>query len=89
MAPIEDHVYMKLCAELASCLSISLASARRKVELVVAREGIKDLTAKKTVAERLLNEARSSQTLEGISASTQLDHLLTALAEEENFMTED
>ena len=82
-------MYMKLCAQLASCLSISLASARRKVELAVAREGVKDLTAKKTIAERLLNEARSRQELEGISSSAHLDHLLTALAEEENFMTED
>ncbi len=89
MAPIEDHGYMKLCAELASCLSISLASARRQVELAIAREGVKDLKAKKTIAERLLNEARSRQESEGISSPTQLDHLLTALAEEENFMTED
>ena len=89
MAPIEDHAYMKLCADLASCLSISLASARRQVELTVAREGVKDLTSKKTIAERLLDDARSRQESEGISSSTQLDHLLTALAEEENFMIED
>ena len=64
MAPIEDHVYMKLCADLASCLSISLASARRQVELTVAREGTKDLTSKKIIAERLgpnlCNEAKSA-----------------------------
>ena len=89
MAPIEDHVYMKLCADLASCLSISLASARRQVELTIAREGVKDLTSKKTIAERLLNEARSRQESEGISSSKHLDYLLTALSEEENFMIED
>ena len=80
---------MKLCAELASCLSISLASARRQVELVVAREGVKDLTAKNSIAQRLLNDARSRQEADQISSSTHLDHLLTALAEEENFMIED
>ena len=87
MARIEDHVYMRLCSELASCLSISLAAARRKVELVVAREGVKDLNAKKTIAERLLND--SKQKLKDSSVPNQLDQLLTALAEEENFMTED
>jgi len=87
MAPIEDHVYMKLCSELASCLSISLASARRKVELVVAREGVKDLNDKKTIAESLLNEAR--QKMKDNSTPNQLDQLLTVLPEEENFMTED
>ena len=87
MARIEDHVYMRLCSELASCLSISLAAARRKVELVVAREGVKDLKSKKDIAERLLNDARKEQ--KDSSAANHLDQLLTALAEEENFMTED
>ena len=80
---------MKLCAELASRLSISLASARRKVELVAAKDGVKDLNARKLIAERLLKEERISKKSQGISASAQLDELLEALAEEENFMVED
>lgn len=89
MAPIEDHAYMKLCGELASCLSISIASARRQVELASLQDGVKDLKTKKTIAQRLLNEARSRQKLDKVSASFQLDQLLKAVAEEENFMTED
>ena len=88
--PLEDHVYMKLCAELASCLSISLASARRQVELVAARDGVKDLNERKLIAERLLDEARiRKNSSKESSASAQLDQLLEALAEEENFMVED
>ena len=80
---------MKLCAELASRLSISLASARRKVELVAAKDGVKDLKSRKSIAERLLNEDLIKSQSEDCSSSAQLDELLEALAEEENFMVED
>ena len=80
---------MKLCAELASRLSISLASARRKVELVAAKDGFKDLKSRKSIAERLLNEDLIRSQSEDSSSSAQLDELLEALAEEENFMVED
>ena len=39
MAAIQDPTLVKLCAQLASRLSISLASARRQVEQAAAREG--------------------------------------------------
>ena len=88
--PLEDHVYMKLCAALASCLSISLASARRQVELVAAKDGVKELNERKLIAQRLLDEARTCKNMSiQASASAQLDQLLEALAEEENFMVED
>ncbi len=89
MAPIEDHAYMKLCADLASRLSISLSSAKRKVEVVAARDGLKDLNTRKLIAERLLKEAQTSNNSVERSTSAQLDKLLKALAEEENFMVED
>ncbi len=80
---------MKICAELASCLSISLASARRQVEVVAGREGVKDLQVKKDIAKRLLKDASARQRSGEGSSSNQLDELLTAVAEEENFMIED
>ena len=80
---------MKLCAELASRLSISLASARRKVELIAAKDGVKDLNSRKSIAERLIKQELMSSESEDFSASAQLDELLEALAEEENFMVED
>ena len=80
---------MKVCADLASCLSISIASAKRQVELAAAKEGVKDLQKKKGIAEFLLNQALARQSSGENAASTQLDQLLTALAEDENFMVED
>jgi len=89
MAAIQDHAFVKLCAELASCLSISLASAQRQVELAASREGVKDLEARKAIAKHLLEEARS-RPREGKGApGPQLDQLLKALAHDENFMVED
>tara|TARA_B100000029_G_scaffold513160_1_gene611868 strand:- start:5484 stop:5753 length:270 start_codon:yes stop_codon:yes gene_type:complete len=89
MSPLEDHAYLKICAELASCLSISLAAARRQVEIAAARDGVKDLNARKLIAERLVKIAQTRKNSEELSASAQLDELLEALAEEENFMVED
>ncbi len=88
MPAIEDHDYLKLCAQLASCLSISIAAARRKVEMQAAREGLRDLSSRKLIANNLLNQAKSDASSEGFNASS-FDELLKALAEEENFMIED
>ena len=41
MPLIEDHHYLKICAQLASSLSISISAARRKVEVAAAKEGKK------------------------------------------------
>ena len=89
MARIEDHAYMKICAQLATCLSISIASARRKVELAATKDGVKDLPSRKLIAERLIKEARDNSEASESTSSSQLDELLEALASEENFMVED
>ena len=89
MARIEDHDYLKICGELATCLSISIASARRKVELAARQDGIKDSLSLKALAKRLLKEAQARPQKGAEAASFQLDQLLVALAEEENFMLED
>ncbi len=59
MATIQDHDFVKICAELASCLSISLSSARRKVELAASQANAKGLDAQKSIAQGLLEAARS------------------------------
>ncbi len=88
MSAIQDREYLKICAEIASSLSISIASARRKVDLVALKEGAKDMQSRKTIALRLLNEAKLC-TEEGGKVGANLDQLLEALAEDENFMVED
>ena len=56
MPLIEDHHYLKICAQLASSLSISISAARRKVEVAAAKEGKKDLQSRKEIAQKILEE---------------------------------
>jgi len=89
MPLIEDHHYLKICAQLASALSISIAAARRKVEVMAAKEGKKDLQSRKKIAQRLLDQIIEGDNNQSDSASASFDQLLKALKEEENFMLED
>ena len=89
MPLIEDHHYLKICAQLASSLSISIAAARRKVEVVAAREGKKDLQSRKEIAQKILDQIIEADQTTSESASASFDKLLKALKEEENFMLED
>ena len=54
MAAIQDSEYVKLCAQLASRLNISLASARRQVDQAAAREGKRDLEGRRAMAQSML-----------------------------------
>tara|TARA_B100000945_G_scaffold137149_1_gene109501 strand:- start:121 stop:390 length:270 start_codon:yes stop_codon:yes gene_type:complete len=89
MPLIEDHHYLKICAQLASSLSISIAAARRKVEVVAAKEGRKDLQSRKVIAKQILDQTIEDETKQSHAASSSFDQLLKALKEEENFMLED
>ena len=89
MAAIQDHAYLKICAALASELSISLASARRQVDLAALKEGVRDLEARKVIANKLLDKAKTLSQEGKLSAGKELDRLLVALGQDENFMVED
>ena len=89
MPLIEDHHYLKICAQLASSLSISISAARRKVEVAAAKEGKKDLQSRKEIAQKILNKIIEEDKKQSESASASFDQLLKALKEEENFMLED
>ena len=89
MPLIEDHHYLKICAQLASSLSISISSARRKVEIAAAKEGKKDLQSRKEIAQKILDQVLNEDLKQSVSASASFDKLLKALKEEENFMLED
>lgn len=85
MAGIPDRDYNVACGRLASWLGISIASARRRVDIRAAQEGLTDTPARIALAETMLAEAEAS----GINPQSLLDAQLGALASEENFMTED
>ena len=57
MAAPLDKDYVTACGRLATALSISIASARRKVDLVAAREGVRDAEGRTLIAQRLLLES--------------------------------
>tara|TARA_B100001250_G_C19487416_1_gene651473 strand:+ start:220 stop:489 length:270 start_codon:yes stop_codon:yes gene_type:complete len=89
MAGIKEHEYLKVCAKLASCLSISISAASKKIDITAARQGANDLATRKEIAESLLRKAQSLNAKTEGSMANQLDNLLEALAEEENFLVED
>lgn len=85
MAAPQDKDYVTACARLATALSISIAAARRKVDLVASREGVRDNDGRTLIAQRLLLESQ------GVSVQSRqlLDVLLEAVKEEENYIGDD
>lgn len=89
MPAIQDHDYLRLCAELATQLGISQSSARRRVELAANKVGAKDLTSRKEVATRLLEDAQNERSKGEHDQGQVLDRLLEAEPLDEKFMLED
>jgi hypothetical protein len=85
MPGIPDRRYNTVCARLAGQLGISLAAARRRVDIRAAREERRDLEARLALAEQMLEEAVAS----GIDRGALLDAQLGAVGSDEHFMTED
>ncbi len=85
MAGISDRAYCASCARLASALGVSLASARRRVEIRAAQAGIRDPDAKLALAEELLAEQQSS----AVDRHQLLTSQLEAVGSDEYFMVED
>ena len=88
MYPINDRQYLKICAEIANLMSISLSSAKKKVEIQIAQKDAKNIEDKRQIALDLL---RSCEKDEGtkLSSSQILDNLMATLDNEDNFLTED
>ena len=88
MYPINDREYLKICAEIAKIMSISLSSAKKKVEIKIAQKGSKTIEEKRQVAQDLLKICQKDQG-QKISSSKILDKLMETLDDEDNFLTED
>ena len=85
MASLQDPVYVKLCAQLASKLSISLASARRQVDQAAAKEGKRDVETRRLLVQSMLDALNQG---DGDHAAT-LDELLKDSEGDSNFILED
>ena len=85
MAAIPDRQYNAACGRLASHLGISLAAARRKVDIRAAQEGQRDTAARLALADRMLVEAQSS----GVDTQALLTQQLGTVGNDDRFMVED
>ena len=88
MYPINDRQYLKICAEIAKIMSISLSSAKKKVEIQIAKEGSKTIQEKIKVAQNLLEISEKNEG-DKLSSSRILDKLMETINDEDNFLTED
>ena len=88
MYPINDRQYLAICSEIANLLSVSLSSAKKKVEIQIAKKGSKTIEEKMEVANDLLKLCEKENGTK-LSSSRILDKLMSTLENEDNFMTED
>ena len=88
MYPINDRQYIKICAEIAKLMSISLSSAKKKVEIQITKKGSQTIEEKRKVAHDLLKICEKDEQ-EKLSSSEILDKLMETLDGEDNFLTED
>ena len=88
MYHINDRQYLAICSEIANLLSVSLSSAKKKVEIQIAKQGSKTIEEKRQVAQDLLKLCEKDNENK-LSSSKLLDKLMSTLENEDNFMTED
>ena len=88
MYPINDRQYLEICSKIASLLSVSLSSAKKKVEIQIAKKGSKTIEEKRQVAQDLLKTCEKDNRNK-LSSSKILDKLMSTLENEDNFITED
>ena len=88
MYPINDRQYLSICSEIANLLSVSLSSAKKKVEIEIAKKGSKTIEEKREVAKDILKLCEKDNRNQ-LSTSKILDKLMSTLENEDNFMTED
>ena len=85
MPAIPDRAYNAACGRRASQLGISLASARRKVDVKAAQLGVKDAGGRLELAATMLAEAQAS----GTDSHALLTAQLGTVGNDAFFMTED
>ena len=88
MYPINDRQYIATCSQIAKLLSVSLSSAKKKVEIQIAKKGSKTIEEKRQVAQDLLRTCENDNGNK-LSSSRILDKLMSTLENEDNFITED
>ena len=88
MYSLNDRDYLAICSKIANLLSVSLSSAKKKVEIQIAKKGCKTIEEKREVAKDILKLCEKDNGNK-LSSSKILDKLMSTLENEDNFMTED
>tara|TARA_B100000212_G_scaffold287835_1_gene228737 strand:- start:33 stop:299 length:267 start_codon:yes stop_codon:yes gene_type:complete len=88
MYPINDREFLKICADIASLMSISLASAKKKVEIQIANNACKTIDEKRKVAKEVYETCKTNSS-NNLNSIKLLDELMQSLDGNENFLVED
>jgi len=88
MYPINDREYIKICADIASIMSISLASAKKKVEIQITTKACKTIDEKRKVAKEVY-ETCKKDSVNDLNSIKLLDNLMQSLDGQDNFLVED
>ena len=88
MYPINDREFLKICADIASLMSISLASAKKKVEIQIANKSCTTIDEKRNVAKEVY-EICKKDSVNDLNSIKLLDDLMQSLDGQDNFLVED
>ena len=88
MYPINDREYLKICARIASEMSISLSSAKKKVEIQISRKSSKTIEEKRKLASDVLDLCKKENS-NGCGSVQLFDELMESLNNDDNFLVED
>ena len=88
MYPINDREYLKICAKIASEMSISLSSAKKKVEIHMSQLTLKTIEEKRKIASNVL-ELCQKENSKGVGSVKIFDELMESLNNDDNFLVED
>ena len=88
MYPINDREFLKICADIASLMSISLASAKKKVEIQITNNACKTIDEKRKVAQEVYETCKKDSTND-LNSIKLLDNLMQSLEGNDDFLVED
>tara|TARA_B100000963_G_C22328234_1_gene537391 strand:+ start:304 stop:570 length:267 start_codon:yes stop_codon:yes gene_type:complete len=88
MYPINDREFLKICADIASLMSISIASAKKKVEIQISNKACKTIYEKRKAAKDVY-ESCKKDSVKDLNSIKIFDDLMQSLDGEDNFIVED
>ena len=88
MYPINDREFLKICADIASLMSISLSSAKKKVEIQITKKACKTIDEKRQVAKEVY-EICKKDSANDLNSIKLFDNLMQSLDGNDNFLVED